>query len=193
MKLKLFASASFLVLISSCSGKKSDSQSEAGYLEGTYRMISTQTVATDTTVYPSASQTIYRYETNTGANFAGTLTVTKTNMQLTGFSYSINNVGETKTYVAATDQTSVQPFSTTINNVTAPSVAVSYTLAAAKDSVTIGNILDIVQSRYDNPGKYKVAVSGNTVTFSINYYTNTSSGGYNTRKRLITTTVYQKQ
>lgn len=193
MKLKLFASASLIVILSSCSGKKSDTQSETGYLEGTYRMTSTQTVATDTTVYPSATQTIYRFETNTGSGFSGTLTVTKSNMQLNGFSYTINNVGETKTYVASSGQTTVQPFSTTIINVTAPSVAASYALSATKDSVTISNILDIVQSRYDNPGKYKVTVTGNTVTFSMNYYTNTSSGGYNTRKRLITTTVYQKQ
>lgn len=193
MKLKLFASASLIVILSSCSGKKSDTQSETGYLEGTYRMTSTQTVATDTTVYPSATQTIYRFETNTGSGFSGTLTVTKSNMQLNGFSYTINNVGETKTYVASSGQTTVQPFSTTIINVTAPSVAASYALSATKDSVAISNILDIVQSRYDNPGKYKVTVTGNTVTFSMNYYTNSSSGGYNTRKRLITTTVYQKQ
>lgn len=193
MKFLFFASVSLITLLSSCSGKKSDTQSETGYLEGTYRMTSTQTVATDTTVYPSATQTIYRIDTNTGSGFAGTLTVTKNNMQLNGFSYTINNAGETKTYVASSGQTSVQPFSTTLNNVTAPSVAASYTLSATKDSVTISNVLDIVQSRYDNPGKYKVTVNGNTVTFSMNYYTNTSSGGYNTRKRFITTTVYQKQ
>ncbi len=193
MKLIFFVFVSLIAFLSSCSGKKSDTQSETGYLEGTYRMTSTQTVATDTTVYPSSSQTIYSSETNTGVNFTGTLTVTKTSMQLNGFSYTINNVGETKTYVASSGQTTVQPFSTTINNVSAPSIAASYTLSTAKDSVTISNILDIVQSRYDNPGKYKVTVNGSTVTFSMNYYTNTSSGGYNMRKRLITTTVYQKQ
>ncbi|MEQ1796968.1 MAG: hypothetical protein ABL872_03390, partial [Lacibacter sp.] len=132
-------------------------------------------------------------ETNTGSNFSGTLTVTKDNMLLTGFSYTINQTGETKDYTISTNQTTVQPYSTTINNVTAPGVATTYTLSAAKDTVTIQNYLDIVQSRYDNPGKYKVAVSGNTVTFSNNYYVNITAGVYTTKKRLITTTVYQKQ
>ncbi|MBY0477015.1 MAG: hypothetical protein K2Q24_05175 [Chitinophagaceae bacterium] len=182
------------LIFSACSEKKTDSpQPEAGYLEGTFRMTSTQTITADTTIYPSGSQVITRNETYTGVNFAGTLTVTKTTMQLNGFSYNINNAGETKTYTASNGQTTVQPFSTVINNVSAPSVAATYTLSGNKDSITISNSLDIVQSRYTNPGKYQVAVSGNTVTFSVNHYTSSSTGGYTNKNRNITTTVYQKQ
>lgn len=187
------ASVVIALTVSSCSGKKTDSDPSSAFLEGTYRMTSTQTIAADTTFYPGGDKIISTAETNTGSNFSGTLTITKGNMQLNGFSYTINQTGETKTLTISTNQTTLQPYSATINNVTAPGVASTYTLSADKDTVTIQNYLDIVQSRYNNPGKYKVVVSGNTVTFSNNYYLNIAAGVYITKKRLITTTVYQKQ